>query len=138
MFRTLMFIMLVLVSWESLAELPPVHTQALQQVPVTMATRKAMAGPGFVAIFRTTLPVFINVGVVVHSARLGTTKRFVVQLTPGKATELGWKQGAALEFGDTLTVEEEHYAPITFTENQAVPHHHRHHHHKVGPVIEVQ
>ncbi len=86
-------------------------------LPVTMSLRKAMMGPGHVAMFNTTVKSPVSVLVTVKSAALGTTKKFELHLSPSIPTELGYTDGAAIEQGDTITLENNNYSPATFVVN---------------------
>lgn len=84
-------------------------------LPVTLSFRKAMMGPGYVAIFNTTIKAPVAVLVNLHSAALGTTKQFELHLDSTHPTELGHMEGAVIENGDTITVENQNYSPTRFT-----------------------
>ncbi len=85
------------------------------ELPVTMSLRKAMMGPGYVAVFNTTVKSPISVLAKLRSASLGTTKQFELHLNPNAATELGHVEGAVIENGDTITLENNNYSTATFT-----------------------
>ena len=85
------------------------------ELPVTLSFRKAIMGPGNVAIFNTTIKAPIAVLVNLHSAALGTTKQIELHLDSTHPTELGYMEGAVIENGDTITVENQNYSPISFT-----------------------
>ena len=84
-------------------------------LPVTVTFRKAIMGPGNVAVFNTTIKAPIAVLVQLHSASLGTTKQFELHLESTHATELGHLEGAVIESGDTITVKNQNYLPVHFT-----------------------
>lgn len=86
-------------------------------LPVNMSLRKAMMGPGYVAKFSTTVKDSVPVIVTVKSAALGTTKRFELHLNPITTTELGHAEGATIEKGDTITIENNNFSPATFVVN---------------------
>ena len=86
-------------------------------IPVSMSLRKAMMGPGYVAMFNTTVKSSVSVLVTVKSAALGTVKKFELHLNPNVTTELGHAEGAVIENGDTITVENNNYSSVTFTVN---------------------
>jgi hypothetical protein len=46
------------------------------ELPVNLSLRKAMMGPGFVAVFNTTVKSPVSVLATVNSAALGTSKKF--------------------------------------------------------------
>ena len=46
---------------------------------------------------------------------LGTTKQFEIHLESTHSTELGHMEGAVIENGDTITVENQNYSPVSFT-----------------------
>lgn len=86
-------------------------------LPVHMALREAMMGPGYVAMFNTTVKSSIPVLVTVKSAALGTVKKFELHLNPNTTTELGHAEGAAIEDGDTIIIENNNYSAATLTAN---------------------
>jgi len=85
------------------------------ELPVTLSFRKAIMGPGYVAIFNTTIKAPVAVLVNLHSAALGTTKQIELHLDSTHPTELGHMEGAVIENGDTITIENQNYSPISFT-----------------------
>lgn len=85
------------------------------QLPVTVSFRKAMTGPGNVVILNTTVKTNVPVLITLHSAALGTSKTFERHLDPSHTTELGHLEGAVIENGDTITIENQNYSSITFT-----------------------
>lgn len=85
------------------------------KIPVSMSFRKALTGPGYVAVFNTTVKSQISVLAVVKSAALGTSKRFELHLDGSLSRELGHLEGAVIEAGDTVTLENNNYSPITFS-----------------------
>lgn len=103
------------------AQLQAENTQLKAQVdkkpelPVTLSLRKAMMGPGLVAVFNTTVKSPVSVLAIVKSAALGTTKQFELHLNPAAATELGHMEGATIEAGDTITLENKNFSTATFT-----------------------
>ena len=88
-----------------------------QELPITMSLRKALLGPGYVAIFKTTIKDSVPVLVTLDSAALGTRKKFELQLSAVGATELGHVEGAVIQDNDTITVENTKYTPAKFTVN---------------------
>ena len=86
-------------------------------IPVSVSFRPSLMGKGIVAVFNTTVKIPVAAIVQVHSASLGTTKQFELHLESRHATELGHLEGAFLENGDTITVENQNYSSITFTVN---------------------
>lgn len=87
------------------------------ELPVTMSLRKAMMGPGYVAVFNTTIKSPVSVLANIKSAALGTTKQFELHLSPNAPTELGHMEKAVIEKGDTITLENNNYSAVTFTVN---------------------
>jgi len=85
------------------------------ELPVTMSLRKAVMGPGYVAVFNTTVKSPVTVLATLKSAALGTSKQFELRLNPTTATELGHLEGAVIERGDTITLENNNYSPIIFS-----------------------
>ena|SRR6266849_3959068 len=84
------------------------------KLPVTMALRRAMLGPGYVAVFNTTIKSPVSVLATIKSKALSTTKKFELHLDPSTATELGYREGATIEAGDTITLENNNYSPVSF------------------------
>ena len=84
-------------------------------LPVKMSLRKAMMGPGYVAIFNTTVKNPVPVLVTVKSAALGTAKKFELHLNPNTPAELGHLEGAVIENGDSITLENNNYSSASFT-----------------------
>lgn len=82
------------------------------EMPVQVRFRRALTGPGFVAIFNTTIKQGFPVVVRFHSTALGTDKSFQLNLDPNSPRELGHLEGAAIYSGDQLTVENNLYEPI--------------------------
>ena len=87
-------------------------------LPVTLSLRKAMMGPGYVAVFSTTVKAPVSVLATLKSAALGTSKQFELHLNPSVATELGHLEGATIEAGDTITLENANYQAAVFTVKQ--------------------
>ena len=84
------------------------------ELPVTLSLRDAMMGPGKVAIFNTTTKSSVPILVTLHSSAFGTDKRFELHLEPSHSTELGHMEGAVIENGDIITIENQNYAPSIF------------------------
>ena len=74
-----------------------------------------MMGPGNVAILNTTVKSNVPVLITLHSAALGTSKVFERHLDPSHPTELGHLEGAVIENGDTITIKNQNYSPVSFT-----------------------
>lgn len=85
------------------------------KLPVTVSFRKAVMGPGNVAIFNTTIKAQVPILITVHSASLGTTKQFERHLSSTQPTELGHLEGAVIDNGDTITIENQNYSPFNIT-----------------------
>ena len=85
------------------------------EIPLTMSVRKALTGPGYVAVFNTTTKSPVSAIATLNSKSLGTTKRFELHVNPTVASELGHLEGAVIEEGDTITVENQSHSPLTFT-----------------------
>lgn len=106
---------------QKIAELQALNSQLKVEIekkpelPVTVLFRQAMMGPGNVAVFSTTIKSPVSILVTLHSSALGTTKRFELHLESSHATELGHLEGAVIENGDTITIENQNYSPTTFT-----------------------
>ena len=86
-------------------------------LPVTVSFRKALAGPGYVAIFNTTVKSPVSVLATLKSIALGTSKSFELHLDPSVASERGHLEGIVIEQGDILTMENQNYSPVTVTVN---------------------
>jgi len=84
-------------------------------LPVTLSLRQALTGPGYVAVFNTTVKSPVAVLATVKSAALGTSKKFELHLTPLRPTELGYLEGAVIERGDVIILENTSYSPGIFT-----------------------
>ena len=84
-------------------------------LPISVSVRKALTGPGLVAVFNTTIKSSLAIMVSVTSTALGTTKAFEVHLNPAGSTELGHLEGAVIEPGDTITVENNNFAALTYS-----------------------
>ena len=84
-------------------------------LPISISVRKALTGPGLVAVFDTTIKSSLAVMVTVTSTALGTTKAFEVHLNPSGPTSLGHLEGAVIEPGDIITVENNNFSATTFT-----------------------
>lgn len=106
---------------QKIAELQALNSQLKAEIekkpelPVTVSFRQAMMGPGNVAIFSTTIKSPVSILVTLHSSALGTTKQFELHLESSHSTELGHIEGAVIENGDTITIENQNYSPATFT-----------------------
>lgn len=87
------------------------------ELPVTLGLRKAMMGPGYVAVFNTTVKSSVPVLATIKSTALGSTKQFELHLNPSASTELGHMEGATIENGDTITLENKNFTSVTFTVN---------------------
>jgi hypothetical protein len=85
------------------------------EMPVNLAVRKAMMGPGLVAVFNTTTKSPVAALAVVKSAALGTTKQVELHLNPNAPTELSYSEGVVIEAGDTITLQNANNSPATFT-----------------------
>lgn len=85
------------------------------ELPVTVSFRKAVMGPGNVAIFNTTIKSQVPILITVHSAALGTSKQFERHLATTHPTELGHMEGAVIVNGDTITIENKNYSPVSIT-----------------------
>lgn len=75
-------------------------------LPVKVSFRKAWFGPGYVAMFETTIKNSVPILVTVKSAALGTVKRFELHLNQYIPTELG----AVIEKGDIIVLENDNYS----------------------------
>jgi hypothetical protein len=96
---------------------PKSETETKPELPITVSLRKAIMGPGNVAIFNTTIKSPVPILVTLHSSAFGTDKRFELHLEPAHSTELGHMEGAVIENGDTITIENQNYASRSFKVN---------------------
>lgn len=96
---------------------PESEVDTKPELPITVSFREAMMGPGNVAIFNTTIKSPVPILVTLHSSAFGTDKRFELHLEPSHSTELGHMEGAVIENGDTITIENQNYAPHSFKVN---------------------
>lgn len=85
------------------------------ELPVTVTFRKSLMGKGNVAIFNTKIKSNVPVLITFDSAALGTSKKFELRLDPSHPSELGHLEGALIENGDTLTIENQNYSPLSVT-----------------------
>jgi hypothetical protein len=83
-------------------------------IPIKVGFRKAMMGPGLVAVFETTIKSPVSAVATVRSASLGTTKTIELHLNPIGVQEVGHQEGVVFEKGDTLVLENKDYAARTF------------------------
>jgi hypothetical protein len=81
-------------------------------MPVRVSFRRAHLGPGFVAVFSTTIKQDIPILVTVKSKALGTTQRFPLHLSQAVPSELGHAEGVAIDSGDEITVTNSNYDPL--------------------------
>lgn len=84
------------------------------ELPVSVSYRKAMMGPGLVAIISTTIKQPVPVIATFSNPNLGTSKKMEIHLSASSSTEIGHAEGVILENGDTITIENKNYAPATF------------------------
>lgn len=80
-------------------------------IPVSVNFRPAGFGPGYVAMFQTTIKQALPMLVTFKSKALGTTQQFRVNLRAAGVTELGHAEGAALDLQDELLLENQNYSP---------------------------
>ncbi len=85
------------------------------RLPVTVSFRNAAMGPGKVAVFSTTIKSPVPISVTLHSSAFGTDKKFELHLDPTSRTELGHMEGAVIENGDTITIENQNYSAVSVT-----------------------
>lgn len=81
--------------------------------PVAVSFRKALSGPGYVAVPSTTIKSDVAVLATVQSNALGTSKRFELHLNPTAPYSLGHLEGAVIEPGDVITLENQDYSTAT-------------------------
>jgi hypothetical protein len=82
-------------------------------LPVKISFRRALTGPGYVAMFSTTVKAPVPVLATVKSTALGTSKKFELHLQSDSTTELGHLEGAVIEDGDTITLENTNYSSVS-------------------------
>lgn len=83
-------------------------------LPITVSFRKAVLGPGNVAVINTTVKENVSILVTLNSAALGTTKSFELHVDPCCTTLLGHLEGAVIESGDEIVIENRNYSPARF------------------------
>ena len=88
---------------QQLARKPP--------MPVSVSLRKAFFGNSLVAVFSTTIKQDFPVLVTVHSPALNTTKQFRVQLNAQRPSELGVSDGAVIDYGDEMLIQNANFEP---------------------------
>lgn len=84
-------------------------------MPVSISFRSAMMGPGLVAIISTTIKKPLPVIATFSNPSLGRTKKMELHLSANSSTEIGHAEGVILESGDTITIENKNFSPVTFT-----------------------
>lgn len=92
-----------------------VQLERKPDLPLSLAVRKALTGPGYVAVFETTVKEPVAALATLTSKALGTAKKFEVRVSPTVPYELGHLEGAVIEAGDTLVLENQNYSPRSFT-----------------------
>jgi outer membrane murein-binding lipoprotein Lpp len=85
----------------------------LPTLPLKVSFRKAMMGNGLVAVFVTTNKESFPILVSVHSKALGNTQQFRLNMRPQYPTELGHIEGASIDAGDEITVENKSYESVS-------------------------
>lgn len=81
-------------------------------IPVKISFRRALLGPGYVAVFNTTIKQDFPVLVTIKSKALGTSQKFRLSLSQATSTELGHSEGAPIEAGDEIIIENTNYEPL--------------------------
>ncbi|MBI4825154.1 MAG: hypothetical protein HY807_01845 [Nitrospirae bacterium] len=81
-------------------------------MPVKVTFRQALLGPGFVAVFNTTIKQDFPVLVTVKSKALGISQKFKLRLSYVATSELGHSEGVTIEAGDEVIVENNNYEPL--------------------------
>jgi hypothetical protein len=84
-------------------------------MPVSVAFRRALTGRGYVALFNTTVKSPVTILATVRSSALGTEKRFELHLDPSASYSLGHLEGAVLDPGDTIVMENRNYESSSVT-----------------------
>ncbi len=84
----------------------------MPQMPVKVTFRKAMTGPGMVAMFETTVKQDIPVVVTHYNKALAMPQQFRLNLSQTRQSPLGYAEGAPLEIGEELLVENNNYEPL--------------------------
>ena len=83
-------------------------------LPVKINFRKAFLGPGYVAVFKTTIQQDFPVLVTVKSRALGTTsQKYKLNLSITMPAELGHVEGTPIVAGDEIIVENNNYEPTS-------------------------
>lgn len=81
-------------------------------MPVKVSFRQALLGPGYVAVFNTTIKQDFPILVTVKSKALGISQNFKLRLSYVATRELGHSEGATIEAGDEVIVENNNYSPL--------------------------
>lgn len=82
-------------------------------LPVKVSFRPALMGPGLVALFETTTKDSFPILVSIKSKALGNTQQFRLNLNYQNHSSLGHLEGASIEAGDEITVENKNYESMT-------------------------
>ena len=82
-------------------------------MPVTVTFRKALMGPGYVAVLNTTIKQDFPVLVTVKSKALGTSQQHRLNLSQVAAQQIGHIEGDPIEAGDEIVVENNNYESLS-------------------------
>ena len=84
-------------------------------MPVQVNFRKAVMGSGCVVVISTTVKQDFPVIVEFKSKSLGTIKRFQVNLSQERPSEIGHLEGATIFPGDQVTIQNNQYESVSAT-----------------------
>jgi hypothetical protein len=90
-----------------------IETRAVLKPPITVHYRNALMGHGLVAIINTHTKDPITILVTWRSGATDAVKRTQIHLDGKNEVELGHLEGFPLEQGDTLTIHNNEYEPVT-------------------------
>jgi len=83
-------------------------------LPVTVSFRSAVFQQGLVAEIRNVSAEPLKIGFALQSSGSGTTKQGELFLPPNGKTEIGWAEGWTFVPGETGTLKNSNYLPLTF------------------------
>jgi hypothetical protein len=91
-----------------IAQLTPLATRAVT-IPISVSTRKALAGSGLVLVFKNNGGKLLTLNIRCTNPAFNTSKVFRLDVNPGMASELGHLQGWAAASGDEVEIACEGY-----------------------------
>jgi len=88
------------------------QSPARAPVPIKVAFRKALTGPGYVAVISTTVKEDFPVVLTIRSKQLNTENRYRVDLTWTADKEIGYMEAMPIDVGDTLRFSNVNYSDV--------------------------